>query len=258
MADQTESAGEKPTPPGQEERVGKRVKKPKFNMPFIVSGILVGIFAGAPLLDLGNYVFELWGWIFGILAVYLFSRQFKYFNAAHAGIIGLFAGIIGSVISVTTHILLSVADFSLDKILPANFIAQISKFTAFFSSLWIPEQLRWIFSLKPLSLIQKEFEDAIRAADPNACSPTKCLIGHVLLLAGLISITTIIGALVGYYLFARPVPEKVKDMKYARYARRPPVRRGGEGGAHRQQEKPPQEPGAQEKNKEETEEEGTG
>ena len=258
MAEEREPGGEKVAEPGRAEQVGKKSAKPKFNMPFIVAGILIGIFAGAPLLDVGNYVFGLWGWIFGIFAVYLFSRQFKYFNAAQAGIVGLFAGVIGSVISVSWHILLSVGEFSLGKILPANFIVQISKFTTFFSSLWIPEQLRKTFSLEPLSRIQKEFEEAFRIADPNACSPMKYYVGHALFLIGLISITAILGALVGYCLFAKPVPKKVKDMRYAQFPHRPAVRRAGEGGSPRLPQKPLRGPEGDEKSKEGPEKDGGG
>jgi hypothetical protein len=253
MAEEKEPAGEKAFEPGRAEQVGKKGARPKFNMPFIVAGILIGIFAGAPLLDVGNYLFGLWGWVFGILAVYLFSKQFKYFNAPQAGIVGLFAGIIGSVISVAGHILLSVGEFSLDRILPANLIAQISKFTTFLSTLWIPEQLRNTFSVKPFSLLQAEFREAVRMADPNACSPMKYFVGHALFLTGLISITAILGGLIGYCLFAIPVPQKVKDMRYVQYGRRPPVRRTGEGGPPPLSDKPPREAGADEKGEDQAE-----
>lgn len=252
MAEEKEPAGEKMGEPGAAEQMEKKGAKPKFNMPFVIAGILIGIFAGAPLLDLGNYLFGLWGWIFGILAVYLFSKQFKYFTAPQAGIVGLFAGIIGSVVSVGAHILLSIAGFSLEKILPANFIAQISKFTSFLSTLWIPEQLRITFSLKPFTVLQREFLNASRI-DLNAASPVKCYVGHALFLTGLISITAILGALVGYYLFAKPVPKKVKDMRYAQqYARRRPA-----GGWTAQKSKKPQaqEPGPDKSGKEVAKEE---
>ena len=63
----------------QNEEQKTKKKKPNFSKPFIICGLLLGFFAGAPFLNLGNYIFGLWGWVFGLLAAWFLSKEYKYF-----------------------------------------------------------------------------------------------------------------------------------------------------------------------------------
>jgi hypothetical protein len=184
-----------------QETAKKKRKKPNFSMPFIVCGVLLGFFAGAPVLDLGNYVFGLWGWMFGLMAAWMLSRQFKYFELAHGGMAGFFTGLIGSGIAMAIDISLCFANISAFTLIPA--LANVGKKLSF----WIPARFHDAIILAPYKDLEQAWRTA-KAASENAMSPEKVVAGHAFFMVPLLAGTAILGGIIGFYLFAKPAPKK--------------------------------------------------
>jgi len=183
-----------------EEKKAKK-KKPNFSKPFIICGILLGFFAGAPFMNLGNYIFGLWGWIFGILAAWFLSKEYKYFQVAHGGMVGFFTGLIGSGIAMGIDIGLCLANISIYKLVPA--LAKVGNIMGF----WIPERFSNAVVLPAWNDLQHVYRVAI-AEGGNAVSPTMTLTGHAFFMVPLLSGTAILGGIIGWKLFAKEAPKK--------------------------------------------------
>ena len=179
----------------------KKKKKPNFSMPFIISGILLGIFAGAPVLNLGNYVFGLWGWIFGLFAAMMLSKQYKYFELAHGGMVGFFTGLIGSGIAMAIDIGLCFANISTFTLVPA--LENVGRKLSF----WIPERFHDAIILPPYNKLLEAVRLA-KAANETALPPEKVIAGHAFFMVPLLAGTAILGGIIGYYLFAKPAPKR--------------------------------------------------
>jgi hypothetical protein len=183
----------------------KKKKKPNFSKPFIISGVLLGLFAGAPFLNLGNYVFGLWGWIFGLLAAWFLSKEFKYFQAAHGGMVGFFTGLIGSGIAMAIDIGLCLAGFSTFTLVPALKPA-LEKITGIMS-FWIPKRFHNAIILPTWGELH-EIERVTVTAGKQAISPVMTLTGHGFFMVPLLAGTAILGGIIGWKLFAKPAPKK--------------------------------------------------
>lgn len=179
----------------------KKKKKPNFSKPFIISGILLGVFAGAPVLNLGNYIFGLWGWIFGLLAAWYLSKEYKYFLVAHGGMVGFFTGLIGSVIAMGIDIGLCFANISTFTLLPV--LEKVRNIMGF----WVPAKFHNAVILPTWTQLQEAMRIA-RTAGDQAVTPSKTLMGHAFFMVPLLAGTAILGGIIGYYLFAKEPPKK--------------------------------------------------
>lgn len=179
----------------------KKRKKPNFSIPFIISGVLLGLFAGAPVLNLGNYVFGLWGWVFGLFAAMMLARQYKYFELAHGGMVGFFTGLIGSAIAMAIDIGLCFADISTFTLVPA--LANVGKKLSF----WIPARFHDAIILPPYEKLVEAVRIA-KAANEQVLPPEKVIAGHAFFMVPLLAGTAILGGIIGFYLFAKPAPKK--------------------------------------------------
>ena len=189
----------------------KKKKKPNFSKPFIISGILLGVFAGAPFLNLGNYLFGLWGWVFGLLAAWFLSKEYKYFQIAHGGMAGFFTGLIGSGIAMSIDIGICLAGFSTFTLVPALQPA-LKKFAGIIS-FWIPGRFHSdvltdnAVILPPWSVINEASRIAAVAGD-KAISPAMKLTGHAFFMVPLLAGTAILGGIIGWKLWAKDAPKK--------------------------------------------------
>jgi hypothetical protein len=186
---------------GAAQETPKKKKKPNFSKPFIVSGVLLGVFAGAPVLNLGNYVFGLWGWIFGLFAAMMLSKQYKYFELAHGGMVGFFTGLIGSGIAMALDIGLCFANISTFTLVPA--LANVGKKLSF----WIPPRFHDAIVLPPYKTLVEAVRIA-KAANEQALPPEKVIAGHAFFMVPLLAGTAILGGIIGFYLFAKPAPKR--------------------------------------------------
>ncbi len=214
----------KQVPDQEQAEPKKKKKKPNFSKPFIISGILLGVFAGAPFLNLGNYVFGLWGWVFGLLAAWFLSKEYKYFLVAHGGMVGFFTGLIGSGIAMVIDIGVCFAGFSTFTLLP-SLEKPLSK-VAGILSFWIPA--RWhVDAVKDNAVILPPWETIKEATrilivqDRPAISPSMKLTGHALFIVPLLAGTAILGGVIGWKLFAKEPPKK--QLAAPKRRRRPPA-----------------------------------
>ena len=73
-------------------------KKPNFNKPFIICGILLGLASGLPFINLLNLVLFAWAWIFGLISAKMLSKEYPYMQPMHGAVVGVFTGAIGALI----------------------------------------------------------------------------------------------------------------------------------------------------------------
>jgi uncharacterized membrane protein YeaQ/YmgE (transglycosylase-associated protein family) len=96
-------------------------KKPNFNKPFIVCGILLGLASGLPFVNLLNLLLFAWAWIFGFLAARMLSKEYPYMQPMHGAVVGVFTGAIGALIGSILISAWSVGGYFLfDGILPGE------------------------------------------------------------------------------------------------------------------------------------------
>jgi hypothetical protein len=228
--DEVKQQQEQPEADTPEEK--KKRKKPNFSKPFIISGILLGVFAGAPFLNLGNYVFGMWGWIFGLLGAWFLSKEYKYFLPAHGGMVGFFTGLIGSGIAMAVDIGICLAGLSTFTLVP-KLRPALEKITGIMS-FWIPERFYNAVILPTWGELH-ELERIADAAGTQAISPTMTLTGHAFFMVPLLAGTAIVGGLIGWKLFAKEAPKK----------KAAPPRRRRPGGAGKPQAGSPEQKPAQ-------------
>jgi hypothetical protein len=160
---------------------------------------MLGVFAGMPYLGFGNFVFGLWGWIFGFMAAWFLSQEYKYFLIAHGGMVGLLAGLIGAGIAMVLDISLCLAGISAYTLVPA-LAAPLKGFTRAMG-FWIPERFRDAIVLSPWHELERIYREA-QAAGVVAIPPGKIVAGHTLFMVPLLATTAILGGVIGWKLFA--------------------------------------------------------
>ncbi|MFQ6082307.1 MAG: hypothetical protein ACE5WD_02975 [Candidatus Aminicenantia bacterium] len=75
-------------------------QKPEMFKPALIGGLLTGILAGLPIIQMGNCLCCLWVVIGGILASYFLSKDAQItLRAGDGAIVGILSGIIGAIIS---------------------------------------------------------------------------------------------------------------------------------------------------------------
>jgi hypothetical protein len=139
--------------------------------------------------------------MFGLMAAWMLSRQFKYFELAHGGMAGFFTGLIGSGIAMAIDISLCFANISAFTLIPA--LANVGKKLSF----WIPARFHDAIILAPYKDLEQAWRTA-KAASENAMSPEKVVAGHAFFMVPLLAGTAILGGIIGFYLFAKPAPKK--------------------------------------------------
>jgi len=217
---------------GGAEEEKKPKKKVNFNLPFIISGLIVGVLAAAPYTQLINYFYGVWGFLGGLLAAFFLSRSFKYFNYAQAAVLGMLSGIVAVAITVGVSLTLCFINFDTKDLYPA-----------FINDTLIPifekaqmEQVKGKIILPPWEMVKE-------LANESGQSPVSdWIVLHALYLVGTIICMAILGGFVGGLLFCKPPPKK----KVVRA-----VRRRIPAAAKKQQEEKPEEEEQQEKPEEE-------
>jgi hypothetical protein len=179
---------------------GKPKKRVKFNMPFIIGGLVAGILAAAPYTQIGNYFYGVWGFLGGILSTYIISRSYKYFNYAQAAVMGMLSGAVATAIAISISVGISFIGFDTRSLYPA-FIKEtlIPKFEEAQLA-----QVRGKIILPPWGEIKKTAENK----GENAISDWFVLNGFYL--TGTLVTMAIIGGFVGGILFSKPAPKKEK------------------------------------------------
>lgn len=183
----------------------KKKKKPNFSKPFIISGVLLGVFAGAPFLNLGNYIFGLWGWTFGLLAAWFLSREFKYFEIAQGGMVGFLTGLVGCAIAMGVDIGLCVANINVMAMVAAV-KPTLDKFTDIMD-FWIPERFHNAIILPTWAELENAYRASL-AGGPPAVSPARVLAGHAFFMVPLLAGTAILGGILGCLAFAKKAPKR--------------------------------------------------
>lgn len=176
----------------------KPKKKVNFNLPFVISGLIVGLLAGAPYTQLVNYFYGVWGFLGGLFAAYLLSRSFKYLNHAQAAVLGMLSGIVAVAIAVGVSLSLCFINFDTKDLYPA-----------FINDTLIPifekaqmEQVRGKIILPPWEVVKE-------LANESGRSPiSDWVVLHALYLIGTMICMAILGGFVGGLLFCKSPPKK--------------------------------------------------
>jgi len=183
---------------GGAEEEKKPKKKVNFNLPFIISGLIVGLLAAAPYTQLVNYFYGVWGFLGGILAAFFLSRSFKYLNYAQAAVLGMLSGIVAVVVTVGVSLILCFINFDTKDLYP-NFINDT--LIPIFEKAQM-EQVKGKIILPPWEIVKE-------LANESGQSPiSDWIVLHILYLIGTIICMAILGGFIGGLLFCKPPPKK--------------------------------------------------
>lgn len=193
-----------------EERRKKR--KVSFYKPFIVAGIVVGILGAAPFTELMNFFYHWWGFMGGVMATYILSRRYPYFNPVQGAVLGFFAGAIALVIVLGASFTTSLLNLSYrDKIYPEYIRVKLIKR---FESVQMPV-VRGKILLNPKEKIEM-------IAEERGEKLSNWYLIHVLYTVAALALTSILGGLFGGAIFGKPAPKRRPVYMRKRTASQPP------------------------------------
>ncbi|MCX7703380.1 MAG: hypothetical protein N2234_04675, partial [Planctomycetota bacterium] len=193
-----EKGGQNQTPSTPESKPPR--KRVRFNLPFIIGGLIAGVLAAAPYTQIANYFYGIWGFLGGLLGTYILSRSFKYFNYAQAAVVGMLSGIVATAFAIGASIAISFVGFDMktlyppfvkETLIPAVEKAQLG-------------QVRGKILLPPWQKIKSE------ATKRGESAVTDWFVLNGLYLTGTLVCMAILGGFVGGVLFSKPVPKKNK------------------------------------------------
>jgi len=188
----------------------KKRKKVSFYKPFIWAGMLMGILSSAPYTELMNFFYYWWGFVGGVMATYILSRRYPYFNPVQGAVLGFLSGAVAIVIVLAATFSTSLLNISYRKKIYPDFIRR--DLVKRLESVQMP-----VVRGKVLPLTKEEIE---MKADEMGGKTSDWYMIYLLYTIAALAMTSILGGLLGGALFGKPAPKK----RYPYVRKRPKAR----------------------------------
>ncbi|RKY16090.1 MAG: hypothetical protein DRP63_06070 [Planctomycetota bacterium] len=191
----------------------KKRKKVSFYKPFIWSGVLMGILSAAPYTELMNFFYYWWGFVGGVMATYILSRRYPYFNPVQGAVLGFLSGAVAIVIVLAATFSTSFLNISYRKKIYPDFIRK--DLVKRLERVQMP-----VVRGKVLPLTKEQIE---LKADEMGGKASDWYLIYLLYTIAALAMTSILGGLLGGALFGKPAPKR----KYQYVRRRPKSQQAG-------------------------------
>ena len=176
----------------------RKKKKVSFYKPFIFAGIVVGVLAAAPYTELMNFFYHWWGFIGGVMATFILSRRYPYFNPVQGAVLGFLSGAIAIAIVLAASLSTSMLNISYrDKVYPEYVRKELMKR---FNSVQMPV-------VRGKILLGSKEEIELKATERQEKMSNWYAI-HILYTIAALALTSILGGLLGGALFGKPAPKR--------------------------------------------------